>query len=63
MTTNATATATMTVKITPNDKGNPPGKLADAERDHILATLRCNNATGREPRSNCASLRRSCFES
>src|ERR1700748_3268500 len=24
-------TTTMTVKITPNDKGNPPGKLADAE--------------------------------
>ena len=23
--------ATMTVKITPNDKGNPAGKLADAE--------------------------------
>jgi hypothetical protein len=23
--------ATLTVKITPNDKGNPPGKLADAE--------------------------------
>ena len=22
---------TMTVKLTPNDKGNPPGKLADAE--------------------------------
>src|SRR4249920_1951182 len=22
---------TMTVKITPNDKGNPPGKLAEAE--------------------------------
>jgi hypothetical protein len=22
---------TLTVKITPNDKGNPPGKLADAE--------------------------------
>lgn len=22
----------MTVKIVPNDKGNPPGKLADAER-------------------------------
>ena len=21
----------MTVKITPNDRGNPPGKLADAE--------------------------------
>ncbi len=21
----------MTIKITPNDKGNPPGKLADAE--------------------------------
>jgi hypothetical protein len=31
MTTNATTTATMTVKITPNDKGNPAGKLADAE--------------------------------
>ena len=25
------ATIEMTVKITPNDKGNPPGKLADAE--------------------------------
>jgi hypothetical protein len=23
--------ATMTIKIIPNDKGNPPGKLADAE--------------------------------
>jgi hypothetical protein len=23
--------STVTVKITPNDKGNPPGKLADAE--------------------------------
>ena len=22
----------MTIKFTPNDKGNPPGKLADAER-------------------------------
>src|SRR5947208_8342201 len=31
MITNATTTATMTVKISPNDKGNPPGKLADAE--------------------------------
>ena len=30
MITNATTT-TMTVKITPNDKGNPVGKLADAE--------------------------------
>ena len=30
MSTNAT-TATMTVKITPNDHGNPAGKLADAE--------------------------------
>src|ERR1051325_1573181 len=30
MFTNATTT-TMTVKITPNDKGNPAGKLADAE--------------------------------
>ena len=25
------ATTEMTVKITPNDRGNPPGKLADAE--------------------------------
>ena len=25
------ATTKMTVKFTPNDKGNPPGKLADAE--------------------------------
>ena len=25
------ATPAMTVKITPNDKGSPPGKLADAE--------------------------------
>jgi hypothetical protein len=24
-------TDTLTIKITPNDKGNPPGKLADAE--------------------------------
>lgn len=31
MTTNSTTTATMTVKITPNDNGNPAGKLADAE--------------------------------
>lgn len=26
-----TTTSNLTVKITPNDKGNPPGKLADAE--------------------------------
>jgi hypothetical protein len=25
------ATTTMTVRLTPNDKGNPPGKLAEAE--------------------------------
>ncbi len=32
MASTKTATAAaMTVKITPNDKGNPPGKLADAE--------------------------------
>src|SRR5665213_173602 len=30
MQTNHTSN-TMTIKITPNDKGNPPGKLADAE--------------------------------
>src|SRR3954465_4458790 len=31
MNTTATPTTTTTVKITANDKGNPPGKLADAE--------------------------------
>src|SRR5439155_2884147 len=31
MATTATNTMTMTVKITMNDRGNPPGKLADAE--------------------------------
>jgi hypothetical protein len=31
MASKATTTATMTVKITMNDRGNPPGKLADAE--------------------------------
>ena len=31
MIANATTTTKMTVKITPNDKGNPAGKLADAE--------------------------------
>jgi hypothetical protein len=33
MSPNASVAATQnaTVKITPNDKGNPPGKLADAE--------------------------------
>ena len=25
------ASTELTVKITPNDKGNPPGKLAEAE--------------------------------
>ena len=30
MRTNHTTNA-LTIKITPNDKGNPPGKLADAE--------------------------------
>jgi len=42
MTANDTTT-TMTVKITPNDKGNPPGKLADAElhfTDGPLASLK-----------------------
>jgi hypothetical protein len=27
----ATGDTTMTIKITPNERGNPPGKLADAE--------------------------------
>ena len=34
---------TITVKITPNDRGNPPGKLADAELhfvDRALAGLK-----------------------
>ena len=35
----ATAAATMTVKITPNDKGNPPGKLADAELHFVNGPL------------------------
>src|SRR5688572_11556062 len=33
----------MTVKITPNDKGNPPGKLAEAElhfSDGVLSGLK-----------------------
>ncbi len=37
------ATTELTVKITPNDKGNPPGKLADAEldfNDGVLAGLK-----------------------
>jgi hypothetical protein len=29
----------MTVKIVPNDKGNPPGKLADAELHFISGPL------------------------
>lgn len=29
----------MTVKITPNDKGNPPGKLADAELHFVEGPL------------------------
>ena len=51
----------MTVKITPNDKGNPPGKLADAElhfTDGSLSGLRLigfgvwerrGGGTGRSP--------------
>ena len=31
MVSTVTTAATMTVKITMNDRGNPPGKLADAE--------------------------------
>ena len=44
MTTNAsTAVQNVTVKISPNDKGNPPGKLADAElhfSDGVLEGLK-----------------------
>ena len=41
-TTHAT-TSNLTVKIVPNDKGNPPGKLGDAElhfSDGVLAGLK-----------------------
>ena len=36
----------MTVKITPNDKGNPPGKLAEAElhfTDGVLEGLKAEH--------------------
>jgi hypothetical protein len=41
MTTNASVVAPQTtiVKILPNDKGNPPGKLADAELHFVDGTL------------------------
>ena len=60
----------MTVKITPNDKGNPPGKLADAElhfTDGPLEGLKLigfsiwerrgggPGATSRSPRASTAS--------
>ena len=31
-----TTTSNLTVKIIANDRGNPPGKLADAELQHVL---------------------------
>ena len=43
MATTHTTTDNLTVKIVPNDKGNPPGKLADAEvhfTDGVLAGLK-----------------------
>jgi hypothetical protein len=43
MATTHTTPANLTVKILPNDKGNPPGKLAEAElhfSDGILAGLK-----------------------
>jgi hypothetical protein len=39
MTTNATTTDTMTVKISLNDKGNPTGKIADAELHFVDGPL------------------------
>src|SRR5712691_4545296 len=39
MATTHTTTANLTVKITPNDKGNPPGKLADAELHFVDGPL------------------------
>ena len=43
MATTHTTPANMTVKITANDRGNPPGKLADVElhfSDGVLAGLK-----------------------
>ena len=43
MATTYTTTSNLTVKIVPNDKGNPPGKLGDAElhfSDGLLAGLK-----------------------
>ena len=43
MATTHTTPANLTVKITPNDKGTPPGKLADAELhfgEGVLAGLK-----------------------
>ena len=43
MATTHTTPANLTVKITPNDNGNPPGKLADAELhfgEGVLAGLK-----------------------
>jgi hypothetical protein len=43
MASTVTTVATMTVKITMNDRGNPPGKLADAELhfgEGVLAGLK-----------------------
>lgn len=34
-----TPTDTLIVKITPNDRGNPPGKLADAELQFVGGAL------------------------
>ena len=43
MATTHTTISNLTVKIVPNDKGNPPGKLGDAElhfSDGVLAGLK-----------------------
>ena len=43
MATTHTTTSKLTVNIVPNDKGNPPGKLGDAElhfSDGVLAGLK-----------------------
>lgn len=39
MATTKTPAAQLTVKISPNDKGNPPGKLADAELHFVAGPL------------------------
>ena len=54
----------MTVKITPNDRGNPPGKLADAElhfSEGPLDGLKLIGFAVWEPRRGAAGARNVTF--